>query len=242
VPAAAVGAPRLVSQAVISGILSPHTSSSHNRQLSSSRTKRSQHHSTPCDNDKQTPLWPFSLLHGSSGISKALARRRTKPAVVHGHSTEGTTSSAYAWHLLPAGDVSSTSSTRWHFQSRPERGGVDAADTAEPKQPPSSSRSASTDAFGGADSSSSSGSGGTDSSHVRQLLQDSSPVCPEGCTRNGCVQAATPGGLRCNRCKNNMLVNKVDGTCCECEVDGDGFGLVFVAEHVNFSKRVVLIV
>lgn len=39
--------------------------------------------------------------------------------------------------------------------------------------------------------------------------------CPPGCDldASGCVQAGTPGGLRCEKCLNSLLVNKTTGAC-----------------------------
>lgn len=39
--------------------------------------------------------------------------------------------------------------------------------------------------------------------------------CPSGCDldASGCVQAGTPGSLRCEQCLNSLLVNKTSGAC-----------------------------
>lgn len=47
----------------------------------------------------------------------------------------------------------------------------------------------------------------------RQLLV--SPLCPEGCMPDGCVQDSTRGGLRCQKCQNNLVVVKTTGLCGE---------------------------
>lgn len=56
-----------------------------------------------------------------------------------------------------------------------------------------------------ASSSSSSGLG-------RQLRQ--SAFCPDGCDGSqNCIQDSTAGGLRCQKCKNNLRVSPIDGRC-----------------------------
>lgn len=47
----------------------------------------------------------------------------------------------------------------------------------------------------------------------RQLR--SSALCPQGCSEGGCVADSTSGGLRCNKCDNNLVVVKTTGLCGE---------------------------
>ena len=47
----------------------------------------------------------------------------------------------------------------------------------------------------------------------RQLR--ASAFCPQGCTEDGCVADSTTGGLRCNKCLNNLVVVKTTGMCGE---------------------------
>lgn len=50
----------------------------------------------------------------------------------------------------------------------------------------------------------------------RQLKQ--SAFCPDGCDGNqNCIQDSTVGGLRCQKCKNNLRVSPIDGRCSECD-------------------------
>lgn len=51
------------------------------------------------------------------------------------------------------------------------------------------------------------------SSMHRQLQVNQ--LCPDGCVKGGCVAESTSTGLRCQQCKNTLLVNKADGTCGE---------------------------
>lgn len=45
----------------------------------------------------------------------------------------------------------------------------------------------------------------------RNLLQTA--FCPEGCAAGSCIQDATKGGLRCQKCVNMLVVDKVSGEC-----------------------------
>ena len=48
----------------------------------------------------------------------------------------------------------------------------------------------------------------------RQLQQNA--FCPDGCyDLLSCVQDATMAGLRCQKCKNNLRVNVINGMCSE---------------------------
>jgi hypothetical protein len=49
--------------------------------------------------------------------------------------------------------------------------------------------------------------------HQRQLQQNA--LCPEGCVNDMCIQDSTIGGLRCQKCESNLMINTTDGTCCE---------------------------
>lgn len=52
------------------------------------------------------------------------------------------------------------------------------------------------------------------SSNQRRLQQ--SATCPDGCSADGCISTTTAGGLRCNSCLNNLVLDKATGACCEC--------------------------
>lgn len=54
---------------------------------------------------------------------------------------------------------------------------------------------------------------GTRQHSRRHLTALGNAYCPEGCTDDGCVPSSTPGGLRCNRCQNNLVVNLATGRC-----------------------------
>lgn len=47
---------------------------------------------------------------------------------------------------------------------------------------------------------------------VRRQLS-SFPTCPEGCHVDGCISDSTTGGLRCNKCVNNLIVLRASGQC-----------------------------
>lgn len=47
---------------------------------------------------------------------------------------------------------------------------------------------------------------------ARQLQAEASTACP-GCTVDGCVFTSTTGGLRCNQCLNDLLVDQASGRC-----------------------------
>jgi len=53
--------------------------------------------------------------------------------------------------------------------------------------------------------------------HKKQLGRQlaSSNFCPQGCSPDGCVEDSTQGGLRCNKCLNNLVVVKASGVCGE---------------------------
>jgi hypothetical protein len=40
-------------------------------------------------------------------------------------------------------------------------------------------------------------------------------ACPHGCEQGSCVQAASALSLRCNKCKNGLIVDKITGYCGE---------------------------
>jgi hypothetical protein len=54
--------------------------------------------------------------------------------------------------------------------------------------------------------------------HKRQLQQNA--FCPEGCITDMCTQDSTIGGLRCQKCESNLMVNSTDGSCCESRQSG----------------------
>lgn len=49
----------------------------------------------------------------------------------------------------------------------------------------------------------------------RKLLQGSTAFCPDGCEDGFCQQSGTPGGLKCVKCKGNLLADKASGFCGE---------------------------
>lgn len=61
----------------------------------------------------------------------------------------------------------------------------------------------------------------------RQLKQNA--FCPDGCLDSAsCVQDATMGGLRCQKCKNNLRVSMINGMCSKWLI-GQGLGCVGIA-------------
>lgn len=50
----------------------------------------------------------------------------------------------------------------------------------------------------------------------RQLQQLFGSTCPHGCVQENCLSDATGAGLRCAKCKNALIVDKITGYCGEC--------------------------
>lgn len=46
---------------------------------------------------------------------------------------------------------------------------------------------------------------------LQQFLSQN--FCPDGCADDGCIQDATRGGLRCQKCQAGLVVDLVTGNC-----------------------------
>lgn len=66
---------------------------------------------------------------------------------------------------------------------------------------------------------------------ARWLLRS---ACPEGCHVDGCM-GDRAGGMRCTRCSNNLLVDKVTGVCGK-HVPGPRLAIRMLYQHSRFDS------